>query len=72
MVDLDRRIGCYTPQPHAIFGEPADVELELELELIAEEAAEAVHDDDIERRVAWSWPRRSGLTALLVGSMTLA
>jgi hypothetical protein len=33
-------------QPHAVLGEPADVELELEL--VAEEPADAVHHDHIE------------------------
>jgi hypothetical protein len=35
-------------EPHAALGEAADVELKLEL--VAEEAAEAVDDDDIECR----------------------
>jgi hypothetical protein len=35
-------------EPDAVLGEPADVELELEL--IAEEAAEAVHEDHVEGR----------------------
>jgi hypothetical protein len=35
-------------EPHAVLGEPADVELKLEL--VAEEAAEAVHHDHVERR----------------------
>jgi hypothetical protein len=35
-------------QPHAVLGKPPDVEFKLEL--IAEEAAEAVHQDHVERR----------------------
>jgi hypothetical protein len=35
-------------QPHAILGKPADVELELEF--VTEEAAEAVNQDHVERR----------------------
>jgi hypothetical protein len=35
-------------QAYAVLGEPSHVELELEL--VAEEAAEAVHDDCLERR----------------------
>jgi hypothetical protein len=35
-------------QAHAVLGKPADVELKLEL--VTEEAAEAVHQDHIERR----------------------
>jgi len=35
-------------QPHAVLGKPAHIELELEL--VAEEAAEAVDQDHVERR----------------------
>jgi len=42
-------------QAHAVLGEPPDVELKLEL--VAEEAAEAVHDDHFEHR----WLGRGGV-----------
>jgi hypothetical protein len=44
-------------QPNAVLGEPANVELQLEL--VAEEAAEAVHQDHVEHWRRWSGIERS-------------